>query len=305
MEGGEPPQQPVAGPYLALVLIWSTTPLAIVLSLRDMNALWALALRMLLAALVALIALRVSGMRLGWTRQSLRLYGMGAVGMVLPMVFTYVGARHVGSGLISVLFGLAPLVVALLARFLVPGTLVRPLQWLGMMLGLGGLAFMFLHGEHLVRAELTGVLWIVAGVLTYAAATVGAKRIGASLHPLVQTTGALLLSALGCVLVLPVAGGEMPSHMPGMVSLGAIVYSACFGSIIAMMCYFHLIRHISPGAVSLITLLTPMIAVVLGVLVNHERFRPETLAGMGMIVSGLCLYYLQGWRDTRRVPAAQ
>lgn len=301
----EPPQQAIAGPYMALVLIWSTTPLAIVLSLRDMNALWALALRMLLAALVAVAVLRVTGMRLAWTRQALRLYGMGAVGMVLPMAFTYVGARHVSSGLISVLFGLAPLIVALLARFLVPGTLVRPLQWLGMMLGLGGLVFMFLHGEHLVRAELMGVLWILAGVMTYAGATVGAKRLGPSLHPLVQTTGALVLSSLGCLLVLPLAGGSMPSHWPGMVSMGAIVYSACFGSIIAMMCYFHLIRHISPGAVSLITLLTPMIAVVLGVLVNHERFRQETLTGMALIVAGLGLYSLQGWRDARRMRLAQ
>ena len=72
----EPPQQAIAGPYMALVLIWSTTPLAIVLSLRDMNALWALALRMLLAALVAVAVLRVTGMRLAWTRQALRLYGM-------------------------------------------------------------------------------------------------------------------------------------------------------------------------------------------------------------------------------------
>jgi drug/metabolite transporter (DMT)-like permease len=65
-----------------------------------------------------------------------------------------------------------------------------------------------------------------------------------------------VLSALGCVVLLPLLGGAMPTHWPGVVSLGAIIYSACFGSIVAMLCYFHLIRHISPGAVSLITLLT-------------------------------------------------
>jgi drug/metabolite transporter (DMT)-like permease len=304
MNDSEPPQQPIAGPYLALVLIWSTTPLAIVLSLRDMGALWALALRMGLAAAVAMIVLHLVEMRLAWSRHAFRLYVMGAAGMVMPMALTYVGARHVSSGLISVLFGLAPLMVALLARFLVPGTQVRPLQWLGMLLGLGGLGFMFLRGEHLVRAELIGLLWILAGVLTYAVATVGAKRFSLSLHPLVQTTGALMLSAVGCGLVLPLGGGAMPMHWPGAVSMGAIIYSACFGSIVAMLCYFHLIRHISPGAVSLITLLTPMIAVALGVLLNHERFQPETVAGMSLIVIGLGLYYVQGWRDARRLTVA-
>lgn len=80
MEGSEPPQQPLAGPYMVLVLIWSTTPLAIVLSLRDMGALWALALRMALAAVVAAVILYAVGMRLVWNRQTLRLYAMGAVG---------------------------------------------------------------------------------------------------------------------------------------------------------------------------------------------------------------------------------
>jgi len=298
----EPPQQPIGGAYTALVLIWSTTPLAMVLSLRDLDAIWVLMLRMVLAAVLVSAMLVVKGLRLACTREAGHLYAVGALSMLAPMLFTYLGAQYVASGLISVLFGLSPLMVALLARVFVPGTVVSVLQWLGMGLGLGGLAFIFLRGEHLDRTEIIGVLWVLAGVLSYAVSAVWLKRLKATLHPLVQITGALWLTVLGCLLVLPVAGGPVPEHWPGAVSLLALLYSAVFGSIVAMLCYVYLLRRISPNALSLSMLITPVIAVLLGVVVNHERFRMETLTGMGLIVLGLGLYYLQ---DLRRMQQAR
>lgn len=296
----EPPQQPIGGAYTALVLIWSTTPLAMVLSLRDLDAIWVLTVRMALAAVLVSAMLVAKGLRLACTREAWHLYAVGALSMLAPMLFTYLGARYVASGLISVLYGLSPLMVALLARVFVPGTVVSVLQWLGMSLGLGGLAFIFLHGEHLDRTELIGALWVLLGVLSYAVSAVWLKRLKATLHPLVQITGALWLTVLGCVLVLPVAGGPVPEHWPGAVSLLALLYSAVFGSIVAMLCYVYLLRHISPNALSLSMLITPVIAVLLGVVVNHERFRMETLTGMGLIVLGLGLYYLQDLRRMQR-----
>ncbi|MDP2227430.1 MAG: DMT family transporter [Moraxellaceae bacterium] len=289
----EPPQQRIIMAYVALVLIWSTTPLAVVLSMRDLDAIWALSIRMGAAAVLSMLALRLAGLRMSWDRRAWKLYGVGSLSMFAAMLFTYLGARYIASGLISVLYGLSPLMVALLARLVVPGTVILPLQWVGMLTGLGGLAFIFLHGQHLARTEIIGVIWVLAGVLSYVVSAVWLKKIGATLHPLVQTNGALWLSALGCVLVLPFAGGPVPQHWPGTVTIVALVYSASFGSIVAMLCYFYLLRHISAHSVSLITLLTPVIALLLGVLLLGERFRPETLGGMALILGGLTLYYLR------------
>ena len=49
----EPPQMQVASRYALLVFIWSTTPLAVVLSIRELHPVWALALRFALAAPLA------------------------------------------------------------------------------------------------------------------------------------------------------------------------------------------------------------------------------------------------------------
>lgn len=301
----EPPQQNgIAPAYLGLVLIWSTTPLSVVLSLRDLDAVWSLSLRMVLAALLATLVLRVSGLRLARDRASLQLYAIGALSMFGAMLFTYLGARRLPSGMISVLFGLSPLMVGLLSRLFLRDVRFSALQWSGMVLGVLGLAVIFLEGDSLSAIHGPSVLLVLTGVLSYAVSAMWIKQRPQHLPPLVQTTGALWMSAIGCVLVLPILGGPVPTHMPGPVTVVALLYSASMGSIVAMLCYFFLLQRIAVGTMALTTLITPVFALLLGVLVNHERFHAETLWGMALILLGLSAYYEQELRRllARRAP---
>jgi len=279
---GEPPQFRIAVAFIGLVLIWSSTPLAVVLSLRDLDAIWSLSIRMLLAACVAQVVLHVSGLRLELSRNALRGYFIGSLSMFGAMFFTYMGARHLPSGLISILFGASPLIVGILSVSLLPGTRLLGAQWLGMALGLAGLGS---------AIDVVSVLYVVTGVSSYALSSIFMRRRKAALPPLMQTTGALWVSLLGCLLVLPFFRAGMPTHMPGWVSLTALLYSASFGSIVAMLCYFYLLRHIEASSVALTTLINPVFALCLGMLVNHERFQANTLMGIGLIFGGLLLYY--------------
>jgi len=290
---GEPPQTPkgIAPAYVGLILIWSTTPLAVVLSLRDLDAIWSLAVRMVLAALLAAVVLRTSGLRLARDAAAWRLYGIGSLSMFGAMLFTYLGARHLPSGMISVLFGLSPLMVGVLSSVFLPGVRLSSLQWFGMVLGLLGLVIIFVEGDKTAAIDGVSVLLVLLGVLTYAVSAVFMKQASTPLHPLVQTTGALWVSALGCVLVLPFLGGPVPAHLPGVLTIAALLYSASFGSIVAMLCYFYLLRHISAGTVALTTLVTPVIALLLGMGINHERFHVEIFWGMALIFIGLLAYY--------------
>lgn len=300
----EPPQTQspggTAAAYLGLVLIWSTTPLAMVVSLRDFDAVWALALRMGLAAALAHGILRLAGLRLALHGAALRRYAIGALGMFGAMLFTYLGARRLPSGMIAVLFGLSPLVVGLLSALVLRNARFVPLQWLGLALGVAGLAVIFLLGERLAAIDTASVLLVLAGVVTYAASALWTKRLPAVLPPLVQTTGALWLSALASAAAIPLLATRMPDHLPGLPATLALLYSAAMGSIVAMLFYFYLLQRIEVGTMALSTLVTPVFALMLGVVFNGERFRPEILWGMGLIVAGLAAYYE---RDLRRLLA--
>lgn len=289
---GEPPQTSGIMPaYLGLVLIWSATPLSVVLSLRDLDAVWALTLRMLLAAVLASVLLKVLGLRLARDRMALKLYAIGSLSMFGAMMLTYLGARQLPSGMISVLYGLSPLMVGLLSQIFLRDGRLSPLQWLGMVLGVLGLAAIFLEGDSLAAIHGPSVFMVLAGVLCYAVSAMWMKRMPHSLPPLVQTTGALWISAMACVLVLPLLAGPAPRHMPGLVTLSALLFSACLGSIVAMYCYFFLLQRIAVGTMALTTLITPVFALLLGMLINHERFHISTLWGMGLIMLGLAAYY--------------
>lgn len=284
--------------YLGLVVIWSTTPLSVVLSLRDFDAVWSLGIRMLLAAVMASLVLRVMGLRLARDRQAIKLYAIGSISMFGAMLFTYLGARRLPSGMISVLFGLSPLVVGLLSRLFLKDVRFSLMQWLGLGLGLAGLAVIFLEGGELSSVDTMSVVLVLAGVLSYAMSALWMKQLPHSLPPIVQTTGALWMSALGCALVLPFLGGPVPTRLPGAVTVAAILYSASLGSIVAMFCYFYLLQRITVGTMALTTLITPVFALLLGMLINHERFHAEILWGMAMILIGLAAYYE---RDIRRM----
>lgn len=300
MNNGDASEPPQAGgilpAYLGLILIWSTTPLSVVLSLRDFDAVWSLTIRMLLAAVLASLLLRALGLKLARDAVALKLYAIGALSMFGAMLFTYLGARHLPSGMISVLFGISPLMVGLLSRLFLRDVRFSSLQWGGMLLGVLGLAVIFLEGESLASIHGPSVALVLAGVVSYAVSAMWIKQMPHTLPPLVQTTGALWMSALGCVLVLPFLGGAAPQHMPGMVTTLAILYSASLGSIVAMLCYFFLLQRIAVGTMALTTLITPVFALLLGVLLNHERFHAETLWGMALIMLGLTAYYEQELR---------
>ncbi len=298
---GEPPQSQgryagVTPAYLGLVLIWSATPLSVVLSLRDFDAIWSLTIRMVLAALLASLLLRLLGLRLARDPASLKLYAVGSLSMFGAMLLTYLGARHLPSGMISVLFGLSPLMVGFLSQVFLRESRLSSLQWSGMLLGITGLAVIFLEGESMAAIHAPSVFMVLAGVLCYAVSAMWIKRLPHQLPPLVQTCGALWVSALGCVLVLPVLGGAVPDHMPGAVSVSALLFSASMGSIVAMFCYFFLLQRIAVGTMALTTLITPVFALLLGMLINHERFHASTLWGMGLIMLGLAGYYEQELR---------
>jgi drug/metabolite transporter (DMT)-like permease len=297
----EPPQQRgITAAYLGLVVIWSTTPLAMVVSLRDFDPILALALRMLLAAVLAHGVMHLAGHRLALGKAALQRYGIGAISMFGAMFFTYLGAQHLASGMIAILFGMSPLLIGLLSQLGFRGARFSGLQWAGLLLALAGLAMIFLQGQKLAAVHPLGVLFVLTGVLCYGVSALWLKQLPDALPPLVQTTGALWLSALASMALLPLLAGPLPTHMPSLASVLALIYSASVGSILAMLFYFFLLQRIEVGTMALTTLITPVFALLLGVLVNHERFRAGVLWGMALILLGLAAYYQ---RELRQVVA--
>src|SRR5690606_36421274 len=101
--------------YLGVVLIWATTPLAIQWGTMDSSFSFAAMLRMVLALVCALVVLRLWRIPLALHGRAVRSYLCAGLGLFLAMSCVYWASTRVDSGLMSVIFGLSPLVTSVLA----------------------------------------------------------------------------------------------------------------------------------------------------------------------------------------------
>lgn len=280
----------VPAAYFGIILIWSTTPLAIQWSTQGTSFAFAALARMLIGVVVAGLLVAVWRIGLPLHARARRAYVVGGLGLFGAMALTYWGARYVHSGLISVLFGLSPLMAGVLAALWLDERALTPFKLAGMALGTLGLAVIFIHGDSLGGEHaLAGLLAVLLAVFIYSASLVWLKRIADDSPPLATTVGSLAVSLPLFALVWALADGQLPPMVPPR-SGAAIAYLGVFGSVIGFALYYYVIKHLEASKVSLITLLTPVLALLLGHLLNGEDIGWRLWLGTGVILFGLSVF---------------
>ena len=279
---------PVA--YLGIILIWSTTPLAIQWSTQGTSFALAVFARMLIGAVVAAMIIIVWRIRFPLHDRARRAYLVGGLGLFIAMALTYWAARFVHSGLISVLFGLSPLAAGILAALFLGERSLTRLKLAGMLLGAAGLATIFIHGDSLGHEHvLAGLIALVVAVFIYSGCLVWLKHIGDDSPPLATTVGTLAVSLPFFGLVWYLTDGQIPAMIPPR-SGAAIVYLGVFGSVIGFALYYYVIKHLDTSKVALITLITPVIALLLGHWLNGESISLRLWLGTALILLGLSVH---------------
>jgi drug/metabolite transporter (DMT)-like permease len=294
--------------YIAVILIWSTTPLAIQWSSLGAGFSFAVMARMVIGLVLAGLLLAVWRIGLPLHRRARMSYLVSGLGLFGAMLCTYWGAQFISSGLVSVLFGLAPLVTSVLAAFWLGERGLEPFKLAGIGLGLIGLVVVF--GAQLsndTHHAAYGVASLVLAVLIYSAGLVWMKRIGDDSPPLATTTGTLIVALPLFIAAWWLADGSVPADMP-LRAEAAIVYLGVFGSVLGFALYYYIVKHVEAGKVALITLTTPVFALLLGAWLNGEVVPPRVWLGAGCIGLGLALHQksaLSGAFNAARLKSTQ
>lgn len=275
--------------YVSLVLIWAFTPLAIVWGVAELAPLWSVVLRFFLAAPIMVVVLLVLRLRLPLDSKALHSYLAGAFSLIVSQTFIYLATDYLSSGMIALMFGFAPIVAGLMAYFLYRQRL-SGVQWLGMALALLGLYINTNTGEH-SGVGMAGVLLMGCAIFIYAASIFWVKHIDARIPPLAQASGSIFVSLIMAVCFLPFIWSDAPQAMPGPRSMLAITYLVLFSSVLGMFCYFKLMQKVSATTLSLATVITPMLAIIIGIVLNDEPFRVNILLGSALVVVGLVFYF--------------
>jgi drug/metabolite transporter (DMT)-like permease len=291
---------------MLLSILWGATFFFVAVALVALPPLTLVTARVALAALLLAPLALIGGYRLPSTFRAWRPYVvLGFLNNLAPFTLMTYGQTHIASALAAVLNATTPLFTLLLARLFV-GEALSAAKLAGVGLGIGGVAVLMGPSALGVDgASAVGMLAVLAGALSYGLAALWMRRLRQT-PPLVSAAAQLMCSS---AMLAPVAAyvdrfWQLPA--PGAIPLAAVAGLAVFSTALAYVVFFRINATAGPSNVMLVTLLIPVTATALGVLVLGEALAPNQVAGALVIASGLAVIdgRLVAWLVRRRVGTA-
>jgi drug/metabolite transporter (DMT)-like permease len=232
---------------------------------------------------------------------------MACVNIVVPFVLITWGESRPGmdSALASILNATVPLFVLVIAPMFLPDERITPARIVGLAVGFAGVVVLFAPSlVNLGDNDFAGEGALIASSISYAAGNVYARRNVRGLRPMIpalfQVTFALVISATLALLIERPIGTVSPAPE----AIVAVVWLGIFGSGLAYLCYFRILRDWGATRTSLVAYLLPVVGIVFGTF-RGEPVTVERVAGTALIIGGVALVNSAGALPfLRRAPEA-
>jgi drug/metabolite transporter (DMT)-like permease len=289
-------------PLLAIVAaIWGASYLFIKVAVDEVEPTAMMFFRLVLASavLIPVLVWRVGPREAvgevrgtGW-----KAFGVGFLNAAFPFVLIAWGEKYVDSGVAAIANATVPIFVVLLAIWFNPSERVRGVRLAGILVGLVGVGVLAgLHPEGGWWA-VAGTLAIVVASLSYAGANHFVQHNFGATAPLVIAT---VSCATGALILAPFAVVQWPDRMPSWEAIGSIFALGVFGTAIALLFFYRLLKLYGAARSSLVTYLLPPVALVYGVLILDERVTLNAALGLVLILAGVAFGSGVGARLRRR-----
>jgi len=275
--------------FLALGLIWGSSFLWIKIAIQELDAFTLVGWRLLFGTLgmVVVILVRRPPLPRTWrTWASLAL--LGIINTALPFVLISWGEKSIDSAVASVLNSTVPLFTLVLAHFALHDEPITARKAAGLLIGFGGIVVLMARDLEagVLRAGALGQLAVLLAALSYASASVFARRTMREVPPLVQ---AFVPMAIADAIVWTVATqvGD-PGRLPAIpLTWVALLWLGLLGSCVAYLLFYNLLHSVGATRTTMVTYVFPVVGVTLGVLFLNELADWHLLAGAALVVASL------------------
>lgn len=275
--------------YAVTILIWGSTWLAIKFQLGSVDPMLSVAYRFALAALLLLGYCALSRRPLRFTPQEhLWIALQGLFLFAFNYWLFYLAETQLTSGLVALVFSTIVLMNVFIGALLL-GTPLEPRVLGGALVGLAGIALVFrpqLQALDLTDTGLSALLLCLLATLLASLGNILSARNQRNRLPVLQTNafgmgyGALLM------LLVALASGRALTIELTPSYLGALLYLAVFGSIVAFGCYLTLVGRIGAGRSAYVSLLVPLVALALSTLFEGYQWTQGAFFGMVLVLAG-------------------
>jgi drug/metabolite transporter (DMT)-like permease len=217
---------------------------------------------------------------------------LGLINNVIPQTLIFLGQTEIGAGLASILNATTPIWTVIIAHFATADERLTGVKIAGTLTGLAGTVLLF--SPHLA-AGADAPLWALAmpviAAVSYGFATIFARRFRGIAAP-VTAAGQLTASTIIALPLSLLVDHPWTLPWPPLNAIAAVVALAVVSTAFAYILFFRLVSAAGAINASLVTLLVPPSAILLGILFLGEHLGPMEWAGM--LVIGLGLVILDG-----------
>ncbi len=282
----------------ALTTCWGPSFMLIKVAVEEISPMMLAALRIALGAIFLLTLLLFRQLKFPRAPRFWRdVLVTGFFAQALPFSLINWGEQYVDSSLASLLNGLTPLSTVVLAHVMLQDEKMSSRKLIGVLFGIGGLFLLVLPElSKGFNASLLGIIAISTAALSYGIGLVYARKHFCGLDPLLAPSAQLTTVAL---YLLPLAYFLEPVDFAAVsnTTFGAIAILGIFGTGMAFLLYFKLLKRAGAAYVSTSTFLLPIYGILLGVVLLNEQVTIWMVFGAVFILTGVA--FANGKRSPR------
>lgn len=280
---------------IALSVLWGGSFFFNGVAVRDLPTLTVVVARVVGAAVILLLVMRVSRQMMPRDMAIWRAFIiMGVLNNAIPFGLIVWGQQHIASGLASILNATTPLFTVAVAHFVTSEERMSGRRLAGVLLGIAGVVV--LVGPDVlgsVGAHVGGQLAVLGAALSYGFASLFGRRFALmGVRPMASATGQVCGSSLVLVPFMLIIDQPWTLPMPGAPTWLALLGLASLSTALAYLLYFRILATAGATNLMLVTLLLPVTAMALGIAFLDEVLRSQDV--IGMLVIGLGLLVLDG-----------
>ena len=271
-------------------IFWGTTWLASKKGVEHMPALQLAGIRQLLGGGIYIIFFILRGFKWPSWNQLFRFTWMSVIMFVVSNGFGTWSVQYIPSGLGAVIGAIAPIWIALFSLVLFKDTRLNITTVIGLILGFGGILIIFYdYLDILFDANFSlGIILGVIATMTWALGTLLTVKHARDLNPYYSVGWQMFLSGVILTAVSYITGQHIPLAEIPMPAWYSITYLVVIGSIITFAAFIYALKRLPPAQASVYAYINPIVAVIIGALLNHEKL--NLLIAGGTLVTLIGVY---------------
>ncbi|MEL0232069.1 MAG: DMT family transporter [Hyphomicrobiales bacterium] len=272
---------------IILSLLWGGSYTWIELALIELDPMMIVFYRVLISSIFLILMCKLLSLTFKIEKKIfIFLFFMSLTNNVIPFNLIAWGQQEITASVGSILNATTPLFTVIIANYWPNGEKATLNRIFGVIIGFCGVILLMGLSINDIDNSIIGQAAILLAAISYAISALIGKEIK-KIHPAISATYMLSISSVILLPIILFSGNELLPQASKQ-SMIAIMGLAIFSTSIAYLIFYKLIENIGSN-VMLVTLLMPVSAILLSIIILNETINTTQTIGLILILTGLIL----------------